>query len=109
MSRFVTPTYQGADPGGLWWVHPLVTLLVVVAIAVGAVLIARQWMLRPLPPTPSAHMSAVETLDVRYARGEIERADYLQRRADLLDRSLAAPVAAPPPPGEPSAPPTAQP
>jgi putative membrane protein len=107
MSRFVTPTYQGADPGGLWWLHPLVTLLLLAAIVVGAVLIARQWTHRPLPATPSAHMSAVETLDVRYARGEIERADYLQRRADLLDRSLVVPAAATsdeaasPPPAQP--------
>ena len=105
MPRFVTPMYQGADPGGLWWLHPLVTLLLLAAIVVGAVLIARQWTHRPLPPTPPAHMSAVEALDVRYARGEIERDDYLQRRADLLDRSVLAPAAAAPPPGGPSAPP----
>jgi uncharacterized membrane protein len=107
MPRFVTPMYQGAAPADLWWLHSVVTLLIVVAIAAGAVLIARQWTRRPLPSTPPTHMTAVETLDVRYARGEIERADYLQRRSDLLDRSPVTPEAAPAP-GTAFAPPPAQ-
>ncbi|HEY0410704.1 MAG TPA: SHOCT domain-containing protein [Candidatus Dormibacteraeota bacterium] len=61
------------------------TLLVVAAIVAGAVLIARNWH-RPLPPPTAgatAPSPAVHELDLRYARGEIERADYLQRRADI--------------------------
>lgn len=33
------------------------------------------------PPAPLNR--AIEELDIRYARGEIERDEYLQRRADL--------------------------
>ena len=110
MSRFVDPTYQGPGPGDLWWLHGLFTLLVVVALVAGAVLVARQWQRRPLSSTPPAHRSAVEALDLRYARGEVDRAEYLQRRADLLDRSLPATAAMPPPAsGEAPPPPPAQP
>jgi uncharacterized membrane protein len=37
-----------------------------------------QWSL-PEPPNP-----AIGELDLRYARGEVEREEYLRRRADLL-------------------------
>jgi uncharacterized membrane protein len=83
-----------ADP----WVHGLFTLLVVAAIVAGAVLIARNWH-RPLPPpaagaTPSS--PAVHELDLRYARGEIERTDYLQRCADITGVDTAGGTAPPP-------------
>ncbi len=79
----------------LEWVHGLFTLLVVAAIVAGAVLIARNWR-RTLPPpatgaTPPS--PALHELDLRYARGEIERTDYLERRADITG---AAPAAAAP-------------
>lgn len=45
---------------------------------------------RRVPPPPSA---AVAELEMRYARGEINRADYLGRRADL---------GGPPPPAAPA-------
>jgi putative membrane protein len=32
---------------------------------------------------PVAHSTALEVLDGRYARGEIEREEYLQRKEDL--------------------------
>ena len=43
---------------------------------------------RPAPPSP-----AVAELELRYARGEINRADYLGRRADLGGPPPAAPPA----------------
>ena len=68
----------------------VVMLLVVAAVIVGVVSLAggsghaaapqaAPW----LPPaTPNR---ALEELDLRYARGEIDRDEYLQRRADLSD------------------------
>ncbi|MDB5064937.1 MAG: hypothetical protein JWM18_1371 [Chloroflexi bacterium] len=86
-----------ADP----WVHGLFTLLVVAAIVAGAVLIARNWH-RPLPP-PAAGATppspALHELDLRYARGEIERTEYLQRRADITGVDAAGGTA--PAPGTP--------
>jgi putative membrane protein len=79
------------------WIGGLFGLLVVVAIVVGVILVVRQFLERPHslgapPPPPTSR--AVEELDLRYARGEIDRTEYLQRRADLMH---AAPPAAPPP------------
>ncbi len=52
-------------------------------IAIGGVL---GWLIvRGRHPRTGA--GARETLDSRYARGEIERDDYLRMRGDLADRS----------------------
>ncbi|HVC03184.1 MAG TPA: hypothetical protein VND88_00785 [Candidatus Acidoferrales bacterium] len=42
----------------------------------------------PPPPFPPQRMSspALSELDLRYARGEIERDEYLRRRSDILER-----------------------
>jgi hypothetical protein len=103
--------YLPHPPGDhLWWLHGLFTLLIVAAIVAGVVLIARQWR-RPgvTPPATgwSPQSPGIHELDVRYARGEIERADYLQRRADILGAAgLAAPPAPPAPAVAPDAPPS---
>lgn len=91
-------------PGGHPWVHIVFTVLVLAAIAAGVFLIVRAWRQNPLPPrgaawaTPSA---AVHELDMRYARGEVDRDDYLQRRADIL-----GPGPVPPAPSGPLTPPS---
>lgn len=91
--------YLPNPPGdNLEWLHGLFTLLVVAAIVAGVVLIARQWR-RPVSHQAAAGWSpqspGIHELDVRYARGEIDRADYLQRRADILGAAaLPTPPAA---------------
>ena len=90
----------------LWWLHGLFALLIVVALVVGAVLIARLILDRWARPSTTSRHVAVEELDLRYARGEVDRAEYLQRRVDLLDRSATAAAGRPPqlpsgPPGPP--------
>jgi uncharacterized membrane protein len=42
------------------------------------------WHTGPRPGSGGRMDSALGILDERYARGEIDRADYLQRRRDLL-------------------------
>jgi hypothetical protein len=91
-------------PGdNLEWLHGLFTLLIVAAILAGVVLIVRQWR-RPgvTPPATgwSPQSPGIHELDVRYARGEIDRADYMQRRADIL----GAAALPPPLPAAPDAP-----
>lgn len=54
-------------------------LLSLIALSIAATL----RLLRGNTPTDR---SARDELDARYARGELERDDYLQRRADLVDR-----------------------
>ena len=95
----------GYYDGGAAWQRWLFVLLIVIALVGGAILLARMWMTRPptvrtgSPPPPNP---ALTELDLRYARGEVTREEYLQRRADLLGHitppptSPGAPGAAPP-------------
>src|SRR5439155_9537015 len=77
--------------GGLLWV----------ALSLGR----GRWA-RPAPPAPHPGMGrsvALDELDLRYARGEIARDEYLGRRADLM-ATLAPAAWAPPPTSHPSPP-----
>jgi putative membrane protein len=87
------PFYPGFQDG-LWWVHDLIWAIVVIALAAGVFIVVRGLTLRSGvhrqghwgywlggPPPQS---QALTELDLRYARGEVDRAEYLQRRADLL-------------------------
>jgi putative membrane protein len=78
--------FQNSPGDHFGWVNGLLTLLVVAAIVAGVVLIARQWRRSAPPPAAgwSPQSPAIHELDLRYARGEVERSDYLQRRADIL-------------------------
>jgi putative membrane protein len=79
---------------GLGWLHGLFWLLIVVAIVAGVFLVVRLVLEQPRGRGGSGHSAALAELDLRYARGEVDRADYLQRRADLL--GLPGPEHAPP-------------
>jgi putative membrane protein len=59
-----------------WVVVPLVVLALVVVASVWLVRSARG-------PVPRGAEGARHELDLRYARGEVDRDEYLQRRADL--------------------------
>jgi putative membrane protein len=82
--------------GGMWGVFMwLLMFLFVAAIVVGVVLLVRgtgrgasggsQTMMPGAPgPTPPPAGSALQVLEDRYARGDINREEFLQRRQDLL-------------------------
>ena|SRR5438309_11263744 len=87
------------------WQHGLFLLLIVIALVIGVVLLTRMWLLaRPHGGRFSAtaqppHSPALTELDLRYARSEVTREEYLQRRADLLGHTpqLPGPPAGPSP------------
>ena len=86
--------------GGPGWVHDLFWLLIVVAVVAGVVIVVRivlghQQTAGAAPPRHVASQAMYE-LDLRYARGEIDRVEYMQRRADLMGQP---PPGAPPGPG----------
>jgi putative membrane protein len=98
--------------GGPFWIHDLFFFLVVVAIIAGLYVLVRGFTLRrrpwwgpPDPGTPGgprAPNPAVAELDLRYARGEVDRVEYLQRRADLLGQTPSDGGGIPPGPAPPS-------
>ena len=66
--------------------HGLLGLLLV-ALLVALIVIALVYLVRSVVRGPAASetpSSARATLDARYARGEIERDDYQQRKQDLV-------------------------
>ncbi|MGI8848196.1 MAG: hypothetical protein ACR2GX_08055 [Candidatus Dormibacteria bacterium] len=88
----VPPVFSNAR-ADYFWVHDLAVLLVVVALVIGTIIVVRILARRPAgTPPPMATTHALYELDMRYARSEIDRDEYLQRWADLLH-------AAPPSPG----------
>ena len=95
---------------GWFWLHDLFLLLIVIAIIVGVYVLVRGFTLRGPRPWSSPGLGprwhdprgprspAVDELDLRYARGELDRKEYLQRRADLLGGPLPPPDSSPPGP-----------
>jgi len=61
--------------GGLLW------LLILGLVIVGAIAVIRQ--LRDRTSRSGASSGALAILDERYARGEIDREEYLRRRKDI--------------------------
>jgi putative membrane protein len=88
----------GGWPDGLSWVM-FAILLILLLIAIVSFALALYDRSHRTAPTQGV---AVAELDLRYARGEIGRDEYVQRRADL--RGIAPPaseattVVSPPPP-----------
>lgn len=71
---------------GWGWGMALVGLLLmtaVIALVVWLVVISTR---RPDHSTGPSMSNAIKVLEERYARGEIDRDDYLQRRSDLEPR-----------------------
>jgi putative membrane protein len=94
------PGHMGFGAGG--WIGMLFMMLFWVLVIVGLVLLVRhlaarraaddshrQWTAVQGPATPEPgrpQSSALQILEERYARGEIDQAEFRARRADLTGR-----------------------
>jgi putative membrane protein len=75
----------GMMGGAFMWLWALFAVLVLALLVVGIV-----WLVRTLAgpgPGGSTISAARQELDLRYARGELTREEYLQRRTDLEGRA----------------------
>ena len=80
------------DTGWAWgWIFPLAGMLFWIALIVGAVLLLRHDV--PRLRDRFAGPSALRILEERYAKGEISRAEFLDRRAVLLREPANQPSA----------------
>jgi len=82
------PGMMGHDGGWYWWMglHGLIWLLFIALLVVGLVALIRfLWRGGPAHPTArgTGRSAALDLLEARYARGEIEREEYLQKKQDL--------------------------
>ena len=75
----------GMGWGAIFMVVPLLVLLLVLILALGAFRPREDVPLYPPPPASAA--TALETLNLRYARGEISREEYQRIRADQEGRA----------------------
>lgn len=71
--------------GGMW-LGPIIMLAVLALLVAGIISLVR-WMGGDRGPSDQANRSARDILDERYARGEIDREEYLRRRDDLAGSS----------------------
>jgi putative membrane protein len=72
---------DGGMMGGFEWFWAILWVVVLALLVAGAIWLART-LTRP-PNPPSGPGPARAELDLRYARGDLTREEYLQRRADL--------------------------
>lgn len=69
-----------------WWMplHGILTFLVLVLVIVGLVALVRLMFGGGAQrPRGHGHSPGLDALDERYAKGEINREEYLQKRRDL--------------------------
>lgn len=71
--------------GGMW-LGPIFMLLVLAGLVAGIVALVRAFAGQRPASDPSSR-SPRDILDERYARGEIDREEYLRRREDMASRS----------------------
>jgi putative membrane protein len=92
---------------GDWgWFGALVTALFWVVLIAGGILLLQREFDDGDRPSASSAWSALRILEERYARGEIDRDEFLERRTVLLEarRAASPPAAEPPAPNAPAAP-----
>jgi|GEM_PF-777671 len=74
----------GMMGGGFMWFWAIFWVVVLALLVAGAIWLARTLTRPSSPPGGPAGPSPARTeLDLRYARGDLTREEYLQRRADL--------------------------
>jgi putative membrane protein len=76
--------WQWMAPGGWGWMGGMMLFgglfwILVLALGVAAFV----WIVRGRPPGSQARSSALGILEERYAKGEIQREEYLEKKRDL--------------------------
>ena len=74
--------HNGGMIGG-YGLHGFYSLLMMILIVV-AIILAIRWMWRAGHPDQSSASSALQMLAERYAKGEIDEAEYLDRKKNLI-------------------------
>jgi putative membrane protein len=85
------PGMMGYGDGWYWWMglHGLMSVLFIALIVIAVIAAIRYLARGDRQPTQAGageeggRQSALGILDARYARGEIDRDEYLQKKKDL--------------------------
>ncbi len=87
MQQMMTGMGGNMMGGGFMWFWAVFWVVVLALLVAGAIWLARTLAHPSNPPSGSAGAGPARAeLDLRYARGDLTREEYLQRRADLEGR-----------------------
>ena len=77
------------DVGGFGMILGPIFAILLLAVLIAAIVVIVRWASSPSVGAPPHHVpperAALDILKERYARGEIDRDEYMQRKADLQD------------------------
>jgi putative membrane protein len=71
----------------MWWMpfHGILWLIIVVGVVIGVIALIRfMWRAGNRPRAERGGSSARDLLDLRYAKGEIGRDEYFEKKKDLI-------------------------
>lgn len=74
--------WSGGHPGGWMIFHGASWILLLAALLIGAVVLVRSMR---SSSKERQGPTALDILDQRYARGEIDREEYFRRKSDILE------------------------
>jgi putative membrane protein len=69
---------------GFGIIHMIFWVVILIAIVAGVVWLVRSMAGAPPPQTGGRRSAGLDLLEERYARGEINRDEYLQKKRDIL-------------------------
>jgi len=75
------------DPWRMGWLGPLMSFILYLALFIGIIVFVR-WLVRAAKktePVSTDTFKAMEILEERYARGEIDRDEFERKRRDLAE------------------------
>ncbi|MGQ0741001.1 MAG: SHOCT domain-containing protein [Alphaproteobacteria bacterium] len=87
--------YSAAGEGQIMWDHSfgwmpfmgiIFWLFILILVAAAVAILLRPGTFRGRPDNSAQGRSALEILEDRYARGEINREEYLQKKQDIAGR-----------------------
>jgi len=90
------PWHLWSGGWGFWWVFPLLMCLFMIAVCVGVFLMmfrggghaSHGWMPRPMTgPWGDPTHSALQILNERFAKGEIQKQEYEDKKTAILSGS----------------------
>lgn len=76
--------YGGYGGYGFGLIHMVVWAVILIAIVAGVVWLVRSMAPANAPPAGGRRSAGLDLLEERYARGEINRDEYQQKKRDIL-------------------------
>lgn len=70
--------------GALWWIVGMIFMIGFWAAVIAGIVLLVRWLVRSRPAERPEGASSLEILKQRYAKGEISKEEYLDKKKDLI-------------------------